>query len=349
MRKVTIKDIAKAAGVSPTTVSFAFNSPERLPEATVNRVLELANELNYSPDPIARIMTSGRTGTLGILLANPFNEILNNPFFCEFLEGFGERCATSDLSIKIIPPREDGLRDAIINAAVDGIVTLGVDPSFSVMVALRQRGVPFMMVDTDPIDSVPTLNIDDQKGAFNQMEFVLSQGHEIITILGIRSGFRGNFRRYIGTLRRRITGYTTALSHYGLDLDGQHVRLVESACTLDGGRQAFEGIWKVAPRATAIVAMCDIIAFGAMDAARSNNVQIPRELSIIGFDDLSFSKLINPPLSTIHQPIRRKGILAADMLIRHIDGELEVSHKVLRTQLVIRDSVDKPLDFNNTK
>jgi DNA-binding LacI/PurR family transcriptional regulator len=342
MGKVTIKDIAKAAGVSITTVSFAFNNPDRLPDETVQRILALAEELEYSPDPIARSMMSGRTDTLGILLANPFSEILHNPFLYEFLEGFGEVCTSSELSIKIIPPREDGFKHSIINACVDGIVTLGVDPSYSVMVALRQRGVPFVMVDTDSIDGVPTLNIDDKKGAFRQMEFILKAGHRDIVILGIRSGFKGQHEKYIGTLRRRIDGYLAALDKFDLHLDGHHVRLVESPCTCDGGRRAFQRVWQIKPRPTALVCMCDIIAFGAVDAAHKNGVRIPKDLSIIGFDDVPFSSLINPPLTTIHQPLRRKGKLAAEMLVKHIKGELESSQQVLRTRLVIRGSVGSP-------
>lgn len=104
MARVTIRGIAEKAGVSATSVSFAFNNPSRLPEATVQRILEVAEELGYIPDPVARSMSTGRTGTLGILMPQPFTEVVRNPFLYEFLEGVAEVCTAAGYSLMLVPP-----------------------------------------------------------------------------------------------------------------------------------------------------------------------------------------------------------------------------------------------------
>jgi len=348
MAKVTIKDIAQEAGVSTTAVSFAFNNPSRLSEATVQRILDVADELGYVPDPVARSMNTGRTGALGALVPQPIHEIVRNPFLPEFLEGVGEVCTKAGFSLMIVPPLEGSMRRAIANAAVDGFLTLGLEPFKATMLVLRQRGVPYVMVDSDPIEGVPAVNVDDEGGARVAMTHVLQAGHRNIAILAIRSGKRGRYQEYTGTLRRRMNGYLSALAEFGLSLDGYRVRLLECASTARGGGSAFHRMWKAGHRPTALVAMSDIIAIGAMDAARELGVRIPEDLSIVGFDDIPIASLVSPPLTTVSQPLRRKGRLAADLLVKSIESKLEPSHHVLPTRLVIRASVRPPSTVKST-
>ena len=344
MSKVTIKHIAQAAGVSTTSVSFAFNNPGRLSEATLQRILEVAEDLGYVPSPVARSLNTGRTCTLGVLVPQPIPEIVRNPFLSEFLEGVGEVCTEAGFSLMIVPPLEGSIRRAIINAAVDGFLTLGLEPFKAAMVVLRQRGVPYVMVDGDPIEGVPAVNIDDEAGARAAMKHVLSAGHRKIAILAIRSGKEARYEEYAGTLRRRMAGYLAALKGFGLDVDGRRIRLLECASTARGGRSTFAALWKAKPRPTALVAMSDIIAVGAMEAARKAGVHLPDELSIVGFDDIRLASWVSPPLTTVRQPVRRKGKLAAELLVSHIQGERKAPHHVLSTRLVVRDSVRPPLD-----
>lgn len=342
MAKVTIKDIAKKVGVSTTSVSFAFNDPDRLPGETVQRILEAAEELGYIPDPVARILKTGKTGTLGVLVPQPIHEIIRNPFFPELLEGIGEICTKVGLSLLIVPPLEGSMKRAIANAMADGFITLGLEPSKQIMVILGQRGVPYVMVDSDPIEGVGAVNIEDEKGAYKAMAYILNQGHRHIAILAIRSGKHGKFQEYQGTLRRRIMGYQSALRKFNLSIDGEKVRLIECASTTRGGRNGFQRVWRFKHRPTAIVAMSDIIAIGAISCARDKEVQVPEELSIIGFDDVPMANVACPALTTVHQPLREKGKLAAEILIQHLEGKPDVRHITLATRLVTRDSVGKP-------
>ncbi|MBI9048635.1 MAG: LacI family DNA-binding transcriptional regulator [Anaerolineaceae bacterium] len=340
MKKVSINDIAKKAGYSKTTVSFAFNNPERLPEQTVKRILDTAEELGYSPDPIARSMSTGHTGTIGVLFPQSIPDVIRNPFIPEFLAGVGEICTREGFTLMLVPPLKGSIRRAIENAAVDGFITLGLEEYKATMVVLRQRGVPFITVDSDPIEDIPAVNIDDETGAKEAMLHVLEQGHRDIRILAIRSGREGHYEEYHGTLHYRMNGYLAALSEYGLELDRKHIRLIEGACTEYGGAESFRVIWKGRNRPTAIVAMSDIMAIGALNAAREMHIA-DEEISMVGFDDIPMAASVNPALTTVAQPHCKKGQLAAELLLNTINGEVDNTHYVLPTELVLRNSVFK--------
>lgn len=342
MARVTIKEIALKAGVSKTAVSFAFNNPSRLSEATAKRILTIAEELGYTPDPVARSMRSGRTGTIGVLVPQPIPEVIRNPSMPEFLEGVGEVCNKEGLSLLIVPPLKGSIRRAIVNAAVDGFLTLGLEEFKATMVVLRQREVPFVTVDSDPIEGVTAVNIDDENGAKAAMHHILSAGHRDIAILAIRSGKRCRYQEYTGTLRSRMNGYLAALAEFGLTLDRRRIRLVECMCTEKGGQSGFRKVWKSRHRPTAIVTMSDIIGIGVANAARQAGVRVPEDLSIVGFDDIPLAALLTPPLTTVSQPLRKKGKLAADLLLSYIEGNLDPSHHVLPTKLIVRKSVCPP-------
>jgi alanine racemase len=339
MTKVNISDIAQKAGVSKTAVSFAFNNPERLSQTTVEHIMKIAEELGYTPNPVARTLTTGRTGTIGLLVPQSIPEIIRNPFMPQFLEGIGEVCTQEGLSLMIVPPLKGSMRRAIENAAVDGFITLGLEEFKATMIVLRQRGVPFVTVDNDPIEGVSSINIDDESGAKMEMEHVLAAGHRDIVILAIRSGTQGHYEEYHGTLRLRMNGYLAALQEHGLTLDKKRIRLMECISTEKGGQSAFRDMWKSKRRPTAVVCMSDIIAIGLMEAAQEAGVRIPDELSIAGFDDIPLARLVTPALTTIAQPLTEKGRLSAELLLKTISGKITPVHHMLPTSLVVRKSV----------
>ncbi len=339
MPKLTISDIAQRAGVSKTAVSFAFNYPERLSEETLRHILAVAEDAGYSPDPVASNLKTRRTGCIGILVPQPIPIMTRNPHTLAFIEGVGDICHDMGLSLMLVPPLKGNLRRAIVRAAVDGFLTLGLETFRGTMMVLQQRGVPFVMVDSDPTPDIPCVNIDDEAGAYAAMSYALRMGHRQITIFGIRSGYHGDYRKYAGTLQRRITGYSRALAEHGLSLDDPDVRLLECECDLGGGYEGLQAVFQAKTQPTAIVAMADVIAIGAMRAARELRIDVPRELSIIGYDDIEASSLTCPALTTIHQPTVEKGRVAADLLIRRIESpDITPERITLPVDLVERDS-----------
>jgi alanine racemase len=344
MGKVTINDIARKAGVSKTAVSFAFNNPDHLSEATRDKIHRIADELGYIPDPVARSMSTGKTGTIGILVPQPIPDIMRNPFIPEFLEGVGEACTEASFSLMIVPPLEGSIRRAIKNAAVDGFLTLGLEETKKTMMVLKQRRMPYVTVDSDPIIGISAVNVDDENGARDAMREVIAAGHRDIVIVAILSGKACKYEEYVGTVRARMNGYLAALKENDLELDGKRIRLIESFSTREDGIEAFKDIWKSNQRPTAIIAMSDIIALGIMKAAQDAGVRVPQELSIIGFDDLPLSSMVTPALTTIAQPLREKGCLATQVLLAYINGDKTPQHHVLPTQLIKRHTLCPPAE-----
>lgn len=339
MTKITISEIARRAGVSKTAVSFAFNYPERLSEDTLRRILAVADEVGYAPDPVASNLKTRRTGCIGILVPQPIPIMTRNPYLLTFIEGVGEVCHESGMSLMLVPPLKGNLRRAIVRAAVDGFLTLGLETFRGTMVVLQQRGVPFVMVDSDPTPDIPCVNIDDAAGAHAAMSYALARGHRDIAIFGIRSGHHGDYHKYAGTLQRRIEGYARALAEHGLSLEDPHIQLHECECDAAGGYEGLHALWQSRWHPTAIVAMADVIAIGVMQAARELELRIPDDLSLIGYDDIEASRLTCPALTTIHQPTVEKGRAAAQLLLQRIEERtLAAEHVVLPVQLVERAS-----------
>ena len=339
MAKVTISQIAKEAGVSKTAVSFAFNDPTQLAPATVRHIREIAERLGYTPDPIARSMTTRRTNALGLLLPQDIATALANPFYAQFIRGMGHVCGRAGMTLMLVPPLWGSMMKAIPHATVDGFVVVGLEVDRGEIQLMRRRDMPFVMVDSEAPDDVPSVNVDDRSGAQMAMEHVLARGHRQIAIVAIESGKGGHVEEYTGTLAARLGGYRAALDAYGLALDDPQVQLIEAPTSWAGGRAAFARLWDGPQRPTAIVAMSDIIAIGAMEAAIERNLQLPRDLSVVGFDDLPDAHYVRPGLTTVRQPVEEKGVLAAEVLVAALQREHALDHHILPCELVERQSV----------
>jgi len=343
MTRVTIKDVAEHAGMSKTAVSFAFNDPSRLPEATVRKIMEVAKELGYVPHPIARSLSLGRTGILGLLLPQDIPTILENPFFIQFIRGIGRVCDEEGLSLLLAPPIEGSMLKAVNDAIVDGFLVLGLEPQDPVVNILHQRNMPFVMVDCEELADVPCIRIDDYGGARTAMVHALDHGHRRIAIVAFDSGKEGRWQEYTGTLRWRLSGYLEALANVGLSLAEPDVQLLECENSIEGGAKAFCQLWQAHPHPTVVVAMSDIIALGVMSAAREQGLEVPKDLSVIGYDDIPEAQRANPPLTTVRQPIVEKGEQAAELLVETLQGQPISKHCTLPTELIVRASVAAPL------
>ncbi len=342
-RKVTISQIAKEAGVSKTAVSFAFNDPSQLSPATVNHIRAIAERLEYSPDPIARSMTTRRTNALGVLLPQDIAATMANPFFPLFLRGVGAICGTAGMTLMLVPPLWGSMLKAIPLATVDGFIVVGLEIDRGEVQQLRRRHVPFVMVDGDAPDDIPSINVDDRKGAYAAMTHVLSLGHRRIGIVCLES-WHHRYDEFTGTLAARFAGYCDGLAAYGCSIDDPDIQIAAVQTSRAGGIEAFTRFWRAEAPPTAIVTMSDITALGVLEAAKAHGVRVPEELSIVGFDDLPEAERSLPPLTTVHQPIEEKGRLAAEMLVAALDDEdAEPAHHILPTALLVRGSTCAPV------
>jgi alanine racemase len=338
MPRVTIGDVARRARVSPASVSAAFNDPEHLAAATVARILATARRLGYAPNPHARALHSRRANVLGVLFPQAISAVFGNPFFARFLEGVGEVSDERGLGLLTVSPVHGSLERAIAAAPVDGFVILGLDERHHEVAPLRKRGVPFVIVDGDA-GTVSSVNVDDEAGAFTAARHLFSRGHRDVLVLTFDTPLDRDDQLNYGVGGRRLAGYRRAFDAAGVPLDADH--LLPTPVGVEGGEGSIESAWARGLRPTAILAVSDIVAIGALRAARRHGVRVPEDLEVVGFDDIPLAAMTNPPLSTVRQPISEKGRVATRLLIRELDEGGPRERIVLETELVLRGSTSE--------
>lgn len=331
----TSSDVAAAAGVSRSAVSFAFNNPEKISAATRERILAAAREMGYTPNTLARMLKAGQTGSLGVLLPQNLAKVLENPYYAQFLTGVGQICDQEGFTLLLTPPLRDSMLKAIPYAAVDGFIVCGLEHDRGEVAELERRGIPFVLVDSSRYDGVPSVDVDDEAGAYEVVQHVLQLGHRRVAVLSIDPGPEVAERGYRGPLARRRAGVERALAEAGMTFED--VALVEVPCTRMEGYRATRKLMDDY-RPTAIVAASDILAFGAVDALHEMGIDVPRQVSVTGFDDLVESAWLRPRLTTVRQAITTKGRSAAGFLISAIRGEDQHPHQLLGATLIVRDS-----------
>ena len=337
--KPTSSDVAKAAGVSRSAVSFAFNSPQRISVATRERILAAATELGYTPNTLARMLQSGATNSIGVLLPQRLAQILENPYYARFLMGVGQICDQEGYTLLLSPPLQDSVLKAIPFAAVDGFIVCGLQTEGAEVVELERRGIPFVLTDSDQYENAPSVEVDDLGGAREVTRYLLDLGHRRLAVLSIDPGPDVATRGYRGPLGRRMNGITEALATAGLTM--ADVALAEVPVTRTDGYRATKQLMAGPERPTAILALSDVLAYGAVDALTELGLDVPGDVSVTGFDDLAESAWFRPRLTTVRQPIVAKGRTAADFLISAVRGQDQHPHQRLGTTLIIRDSAVK--------
>ncbi|XVQ09835.1 LacI family DNA-binding transcriptional regulator [Spirillospora sp. CA-255316] len=355
----TLRDVARAAGVSHTTVSNAYHRPGKLSAAVRERVFQAARELGYpGPDPLAAGLATRRVGALGVLFTEALSYAFTDPAAVLFLQGVAGTSELADVGLTLIPaPPESpasgaAATDAVSRAVVDGFLAYSLSDDHPGLVAARTRGLPLVVVDEPelrPGDREPYIGVDDRDGARQAAAHLTGLGHERIAILAdrlaadARSGPADQARldeTSFAVARLRIGGYRDGLPA------GLPAPVVEcGGNTADLGRAAARTLLDQPPerRPTAILAMTDRLALGVLDAARELGLDVPADLSVVGFDDLPQSVDARPPLTTVRQPLVEKGRLAARTLLDLIAGTAPAERRVLLPAgLVVRDTTAPP-------
>ncbi len=335
-RRVTIAAVAEKAGVSKTAVSFAFNNPDRLNAVTARRILDIAQELGYRPDPVARMLTQRRTGAIGVLTPQDLSVIFANPFFGSFSAGIAGVAEEAGYGLHFISPLHGSLSRAINRATVDGVVAIGLTIDHPEINEIRRAGLPMVMVDSDVIGEVASVDVDDEGGARLAAAHLIGLGHRDIAILAI-DGPRSATPGEGGVVTRRLRGYREALAEAGIEVAIDEV--ASGPSTIAGGIDAFGRLWASGRRPTAILAMSDAMAIGALRGIRAHGAAVPADISLVGFDDVELAQSTDPPLTTVHQPARGKGEAAVRLLLAVIEGrDLRPGHRRLETRLIVRGS-----------
>ena len=331
---VTIKDIAERVGKSVTTVSRALHGYDDVSPATKTLVHQVAEELGYTPNTYAQRLQKQRSETIGFIIPT-FGPRFSDPFFSEFLAGIGNQAARHDfdLLVSTCPPGEEELvvyRKNVQGRRVDGFIIVRTRQQDARIQYLQQIGFPFVAFGrTRGKLDFPYVDEDSVEGMRQVIGHLISQGHARIAL--ITSPPELNFSQ------DRLDGFIQALQAANLKVDQALIR-VGDLTNNDGYRQARE-LLNLPQPPSAIVACNDLMALGAINAARERGLTVGRDVAITGFDDIPLAEHASPPLTTVHQPIYKIGTMVCDILVQLINQQpLEKSQILLIPKLVIRQS-----------
>jgi len=346
-RASKLSDVAKAAGVSQGTASNAFNRPELVRPEVRARVEAAARSLGYAgPDPKGRLLRAGKVNAIGIVVHERLSVFLNDPGDLLMLTGIAEVLDEKGAGMALISayPEDETPAWSIKTAVVDGFIVFCLEDGDRLIEETRRRGLPFVAIDLDPGPEASAVCIDDKGGARIAAEHLLALGHRRFGILALELIGDGHFgpvdparrraARYAAT-RARFEGYGEALAAAGIDIDT--VPIMEVLHRRDNGAAATAEIIARDPEVTAILAMSDLLALGALDHAAVAGIPVPDRLSIVGFDDIPAAIAARPPLTTVAQPIREKGRRAAELAF----AQGRPRHEVLDVALVVRGSTGR--------
>jgi len=340
--------VARRAGVSKTSVSFAFNQPENLNAATRERILAVAAELGYRPSPIARRLARRRTDQIGLVVPQSTHDIFANPFLPELVRGIGDVCDAEGIAVVIVPPVGGSIARAVDAALVDGLILLGLVPTHPDLDEVRGTGTPLVGLDIEDFDGFDVISIDDVEAACRAAEHLRALGHRDVAVVLIAEHPDSPVDERHGISGRRLRGIRQG---FGLgptedeSADGTtRLRILSTPVNVEGGRAVLQAILADGDLPTAVMTMSDVTAIGILAEAHEAGVRVPQELSIVGFDDIPAASWTTPRLTTVHQPIREKGRRAAHRLISAIrsGSDHRPIIEVLPTRLVVRESSAAP-------
>ncbi len=330
----TLQDIARALGLSVTTVSRALAGYSDVAPATRERVRQMAREMGYRPHAWARRLRQRRTDTLGFIIPT-HGPRFSDPFFSEFLAGIGNEAAQHDYDLLVSThgpgQREiDAYERMVAERRVDGFLLVRTrvdDPRVRFLLAHQ---VPFVTFGrTQAENAHPWVDVDGEAGLYALTQLCLQHGHRRIAYIGAPPDLMH--------ARHRLAGYRRALADAGVPQNPAWVQVGD--LTEESGYRAAQVLLRLRPRPTALLAANDLMALGALAAVHEAGLQVGKDVAVAGFDDVPLAAHTQPPLTTVHQPIYDIGRRIVAMLIALLRGQpLPQQQVLLQPRLVVRAS-----------
>lgn len=325
---VTIKDIAKAAGVSHTTVSRALKGNPAISTETTERIQHLAQELGYTPSAVAQSLLTRRTQTIGMVVTT-----IADPFVAQVVEGVESVAQAASYSVFLTtshnnPDQEMSVVETLHRRRVDAIIVTSSRVGSLYTSRLEQLQIPIVLINNqEEGEFLYSVAVDDRQGAQLAVEYLIGLGHRAIGYIGASNRPKSN--------RRRQTGYQTALQQAGIPLNPALV--LQPAVNTDFKRGEAGLNLILGGQATAIFCYNDIIAIGLLMACQRHGINVPDQLSIVGFDGIEPAQYVSPPLTTVCQPRLLLGQTAMQMTLDLLNDE-RVHDSILPCDLIVRSS-----------
>ncbi|MBN6714515.1 substrate-binding domain-containing protein [Pseudomonas capsici] len=330
----TIKDVAALAGISYTTVSHVLNKTRPVSDPVRIKVEAAIAQLDYVPSAVARSLKAKTTSTIGLLIPNGIN-----PYFAELARGIEDHCERNGFCVILCnsddnPEKQRNYLRVLLEKRVDGLIVSSVGGDVSIAGGLAEVRTPLVIVDREleGIDA-DMVRIDHEHGAYLATRHLLDLGHRDIACIG------GPDNTVVAQMR--FVGYRRAMQEAGVEVPPEWA--IHSDFSSSAGHEAAVGLLS-GHRPTAIFAGNDVIAIGVLRAAAERNIRVPRDLSVIGFDDIQMSRYVYPALTTVGQSIMQLGETAAEMLLSRIIGASTESsgRRLVTPSVVVRESTAPP-------
>jgi len=327
---LTLADVAKLAGVSPATVSRAINEPALVKAKTRARVMQAVEELRYRPNRSARDLAGGRSRTVGVIVSN-----LANPFFLDIFHSVEYEAKRHGYEVLVEntgydPRRLAAVIDGMLGRSPAGIVVVVSEMEDPMMQELLEGAIPTVIYDVgSPGPNIANIRVDEEQGIHTVTRYLRSLGHK-------QFGFVGHHTQY-GSLRRRREALEAELGDalaIGADVDD----------SLEGGRAGARAMLKLDPRPTAILCGNDHIAIGAMRELRVRGLDVPGDMTVVGFDNILWAEYVNPTLTTVNIPRPSIGRMAMERILTPEGSPSAAAAEeiIVQPDLVIRESSGPP-------
>jgi LacI family transcriptional regulator len=330
----TIKDIAREAGVSIATVSRTLNEEDGVGPATRERILAISRRLNYFPNLQARGLVAQKPHALGIVIPRTSEFAFSNPYYGEILKGIEKKTRESGQFLVFSFSGEESYARMVQHGLASGVIVLSNRMDDPRVDEACKMGVPLVLIPGNPrLPRIPSVDVDDLNGTLQAVDHLAGLGHRRIAFLNGPADSKYSMERSLGFRR--------GLKKNGLPFNREGV--VESDFTQQGGYEGMKMFLSRTPPPTAVIVINDFSAMGALRAAKERGYRVPEDISLVGFGDVPFSSLTDPPLTTVQEPFQEMGLEAAGMLLKIVQGKrLSSRHPVLPVELVVRESTASP-------
>lgn len=333
--KVTIKEVAKLAGVSPSTVSRVISDSSRISDDTKKVVREAMETLGYHPNAIARSLVSKATNTIGIVMPESAQGAFLNPFFPQALSGVSAATHEEDYCILLstgISEEEqlESIKNIVMGGRVDGVIIMYSSVDNVVLDTLEKLRIPVVVIGK-PLKSKGTLYVDNDnvEASFNVTEKLIKNGHKKIALIS------GSFKFVVSL--DRLDGYMNALKKYNIPFKKEYIVQL-SGLVNESGYERTKQLLELEERPTAIVATDDVMAFDAINAIKEKGLSIPENIEIISFNNIPSAELTTPSLTSVDIDAFTLGYEASKLIIEQIKGEAKRDRVIVPTKIVYRES-----------
>lgn len=334
MKKVSLKDIAQEAGVSTATVSYVLSNKEekaRVGQEMARKIRKIARKLNYQPNHIARSLKSGRSDTIGLIVAD-----ISNPFFGHIARTIEDEAKQHNYTVIFGSSDENAAKSAdlinvLLNRQVDGLILIPTEGSEQQILQLRERNVPFVLMDRPfPSLTASSICIHNYAAAYRAVEHLVQTGRRRIGMIAYKTGMH-----HIAERRR---GYTEALAHAGLPGD-KRLKLARYAHLRDDIRKAIDQLTGGRQPADALFFATNSLAVEGLRYLIELGIRVPEQLAVVSFDESEAFDLFHAPVTFIRQPIQEMGKAAVQLLLSQIrDGDKPPEDIRIDAELVVRRS-----------